>query len=439
MADSHTLTPREFAAFLHHERYQNEYGSNTILWCIASAVNKRLDYYFHTALIKSEFVKRLLKNWSKKEVTRKAKHFSREEIFRFLKDAPDTGDWLQKKAQVIVAVYGGLRISELTYIVDRDFQDASLSLFRINIAKSKTDQAGEGHSFVVARAPPGEETCCHAILMKYLDLLEDSAMGWGNSGIRLWLKWRPNEGKFAMQPVGKNTLARLGFEVASFLGLPDPEMYTSHCFRRSMANILANAGCSKVHLMSHGRWASGAAADGYLAASDLSRTNMSAAITTGNYDPSAHRAILGPAAASASRKVPPPEKAPLEDPSLLQMLKEEEHVVKTGELKRAAAAPTTASQFLTQDDMPVALLAELNKKKPAPVAAPAPTAAPSTPTRATRPDIFSPLLVAPDAAADWGTSTPRAPAAAATTLSRDTFQAMMRNGASFSNCTFSFS
>ena len=313
LADNHTPTPREFAAFLHHERYENEYSSNT-MWCIASAVNKRLDYYFHTAPIKSEFVKKLLKNWSKKEVTRKAKHFSREEIFRFLKDAPDTGDWLQKKAQVIVAVYGGLRISELTYIVDRDFQDASLSLFRINIPKSKTDQAGEGHSFVVARAPPGEETCCHAILMKYLDLLEDSAMGWGNSGIRLWLKWRPNEGKFAMQPVGKNTLARLGFEVASFLGLPDPELYTSHCFRRSMANILANAGCSKVHLMSHGRWASGAAADGYLAASDLSRTNMSAAITTGNYDPSAHRAILGPAAARASRNATPSREGAFERP-----------------------------------------------------------------------------------------------------------------------------
>ena len=106
LADNHTPTPREFAAFLHHERYENEYSSNT-MWCIASAVNKRLDYYFHTAPIKSEFVKKLLKNWSKKEVTRKAKHFSREEIFRFLKDTPDTGDWLQKKAQVIVAVYGG--------------------------------------------------------------------------------------------------------------------------------------------------------------------------------------------------------------------------------------------------------------------------------------------------------------------------------------------
>ena len=68
-------TPREFATFLRHVRDQHEYSSET-MWAIAFDINARLDYRYHTAPIKNEFVNTLLKNWTKKDINKKAKYFS---------------------------------------------------------------------------------------------------------------------------------------------------------------------------------------------------------------------------------------------------------------------------------------------------------------------------------------------------------------------------
>ncbi|CAN0084070.1 unnamed protein product, partial [Heterosigma akashiwo] len=103
----------------------------------------------------------------------------------------------------------------------------------------------------------------------------------GKSNQRFWVKYSEKLGKFINAPIGKNTVARIPSEIADFLGLPDPELFTGHAFRHTFANILANSGCSKVQLQYAGRWKSAAACEGYLANSDLSRTNVASAITTG--------------------------------------------------------------------------------------------------------------------------------------------------------------
>lgn len=52
--------------------------------------------------------------------------------------------------------------------------------------------------------------------------------------------------------------------IATFLDLPDPTNYTGHCFRRTSATLLANAGANLTTLKQHGRWRSSSVAEGYI-------------------------------------------------------------------------------------------------------------------------------------------------------------------------------
>ncbi len=49
-----------------------------------------------------------------------------------------------------------------------------------------------------------------------------------------------------------------------FLQLADEDRYTGHCWRRSSATILADAGGDKLLLKRHGRWTSDSVAEGYI-------------------------------------------------------------------------------------------------------------------------------------------------------------------------------
>ena len=49
-----------------------------------------------------------------------------------------------------------------------------------------------------------------------------------------------NKGKCNYQRVGINKFGAMGKEIAKYLQLPNPELYTGHCFRRSSATILGD-------------------------------------------------------------------------------------------------------------------------------------------------------------------------------------------------------
>lgn len=50
-----------------------------------------------------------------------------------------------------------------------------------------------------------------------------------------------------LQPVRINRLSRVSTKVASFLHLPDAEIYTGHSMRRPFAALAANAGRQLTH------------------------------------------------------------------------------------------------------------------------------------------------------------------------------------------------
>lgn len=72
------------------------------------------------------------------------------------------------------------------------------------------------------------------------------------------------KGKCTSQNVGINKIGELGKVVAAYLNLPNPELYTGHCFRRSSATLLVDAGGDILALKRHGGWKSTAVAEGYV-------------------------------------------------------------------------------------------------------------------------------------------------------------------------------
>ncbi|KAJ8921706.1 hypothetical protein NQ315_010616 [Exocentrus adspersus] len=70
--------------------------------------------------------------------------------------------------------------------------------------------------------------------------------------------------KCTSQPVGINTLAKVPSIVASFLNLPNAELYTGHCMRRTSTTLLANKSADLTTIKRHGGWKSSAVAESYI-------------------------------------------------------------------------------------------------------------------------------------------------------------------------------
>lgn len=79
---------------------------------------------------------------------------------------------------------------------------------------------------------------------------------------RFFLNYK--NGKCSRQPVGKNTFGSLPQKIAAFLKLPEPSLYTGHCFRRTSATFLADSGADITNLKRHGGWKSSTVAEGYI-------------------------------------------------------------------------------------------------------------------------------------------------------------------------------
>lgn len=100
------------------------------------------------------------------------------------------------------------------------------------------------------------------ILKKYIAVKNKSKIE-NSKDSRFFMGYR--RGKCFNQPVGKNTFYRIPQIIATFLKLPNPERYTGHCFRRTSATLLVNAGMDVLGLKRHGGWKSATIAESYVA------------------------------------------------------------------------------------------------------------------------------------------------------------------------------
>lgn len=71
-------------------------------------------------------------------------------------------------------------------------------------------------------------------------------------------------GKVINQPFGHNSIGNFPKKIATYLKLDKIDTFTGHCFRRSSATLLANAGGDILQLKKLGGWKSSTVAEGYV-------------------------------------------------------------------------------------------------------------------------------------------------------------------------------
>ena len=73
-----------------------------------------------------------------------------------------------------------------------------------------------------------------------------------------------HQGKCTRQPIGRHNVGETPQIIASYLGLPNANRYTGHCFRRTAATLLSESGASMQQIKQLGRWRSDMIAQGYI-------------------------------------------------------------------------------------------------------------------------------------------------------------------------------
>lgn len=136
--------------------------------------------------------------------------------------------------------------------MQRDVQDEG-EFIKITLPNSKTKITRE---FAITEGNiPGIN--CLDLFREYKDLRPSYT-----KHDRFFLTYRG--GKCTQQPVGVNTVGGIPKKIATALGLSEPAKYTGHCFRRSSASLLADAGADMHTLKRHGGWKSDSVAEGYV-------------------------------------------------------------------------------------------------------------------------------------------------------------------------------
>lgn len=152
-----------------------------------------------------------------------------------------------------MGVMGACRRHELHQMKITNFNDLGSALL-VTIPDTKTKIV---RNFTVT-APYYE------IYKKYANLRPPNVNG-------LWFFINYQKGKCTVQRIGLNKFGAMGKDIAKYLKLPNHELYTGHCFRRSSATILVDAGGDITTLKRHGGWKSTAVAEGYIDESKKSK------------------------------------------------------------------------------------------------------------------------------------------------------------------------
>jgi integrase len=230
-------------------------------------LNKKVDISKFNNLI--AFLKRQSEGYRGK----KSKVFTKDEVHAFLKEANDE-TYLMLKVQeknywrritlqnnhlfqvlLIVGISGACRRQELFQLSIKDIEDMG-EFLKVQILETKTKVPRE---FTIT---PGNVSGLNLleVFRRYFSLRSKNTRHQ-----RFFVGYRL--GKCIAHPVGINTIGGAPKQIATFLGLKNPEEYTGHAFRRSSATLLAESGADTSILKRLGGWKSTNVAEGYVDAS----------------------------------------------------------------------------------------------------------------------------------------------------------------------------
>lgn len=119
--------------------------------------------------------------------------------------------------------------------------------FLVSIKKNKNDYPGQ---FIIGQL-------FYSKVKKYISLRPE-----GEFSDSFFIHY--GKGNCTRQNIGRHTIGGIPKEIATFLGLKNPERYTGHCFRRTAATLLSESGASSQMIRQLGRWRSDIIAQGYI-------------------------------------------------------------------------------------------------------------------------------------------------------------------------------
>ncbi|CAG9772940.1 unnamed protein product [Ceutorhynchus assimilis] len=213
-----TITENVLLAYF-SEKSKNYKGSS--LWTFYSMLKSTIFVERGLNIGKFGNLISFLKSKAGSEKPKKSKVLKKEEVTRFIKSAPDD-TFLMAKVALILGIYGGCSREELTNLQVDNIQDCE-SVLIVTLQKSC-------RTFTVVN----NEQNFLKYYRKYAGLRPKDVQH-----RRFFLNYR--NGKCSSQPVGKNTFGSMPTKMAEFLGLPEPSLYTGHCFRRTSSILLGDS------------------------------------------------------------------------------------------------------------------------------------------------------------------------------------------------------
>lgn len=231
----------------------NAVKSPSSLWCIYSMLKLTIRINKNQDISKFERLKAFLKRKNDGFKPKKSKIFTKEEIGKFLIEAPNQR-YLMMKVIAIMGIAGACRTDELhkMKLSDIEYKD-DVAVVKICETKNNIQR-----SFVISNNAESQ--------VNWLKLLYDYTQLRPKNAQDERFFYRYERDRCVNQVVGKHTISKVPYEIAKYLNIKDAKEYTGHSFRRTSATLLANAsGVDILDLKRHGGWKSSTVAESYIA------------------------------------------------------------------------------------------------------------------------------------------------------------------------------
>ena len=265
----------------------------TTLWSTYARINAVMKRLFGVSLNSYSRVGDVLKSYECGHKVKRAGIFTPQQIEDFVTD-PELSSkyWLVRKVVCLIGYYGGFRNIELKSLKFENCEVDQMGYW-FQFARSKQRGRLEETSICVPRRQPdwipvvsdssrvGLDFDPASLIDLYLAEVQADLLC-----SREELKgdfFRATHGlkgqKFTKLPLGKNTIGRVGVQVATELCLAKPEIYTGHCWRRSCGTSASDSGVNVTTLMAMMGWSNPKTAMVYVKKSRMTSLSMSLYLT----------------------------------------------------------------------------------------------------------------------------------------------------------------
>lgn len=223
----------EEVLLVYFKELSEKYASST-LWVNYSMLRSTLSIHHNINMASYVRLRNFLKRTSKsfQSIQSTTKTFTTKEINKFISEAPDA-IYLVTKVALIIGVIGACRKGELRSLTIKDVQDIGTEML-ITVLDSVTKNCRQ---FKIADH-------FYKICKQYLDLRPINMQS-----TAFFVNYQ--KGKCIAQNIGINKIGRMANEIAKFLKLPNPEMYTGRCFKNTSEQLDEQGGA--IFALTHGQ------------------------------------------------------------------------------------------------------------------------------------------------------------------------------------------